>query len=545
LPLVLKAIEQAGNSDAPLQIEFRVIEVDGDVRNIVLYGETETDADGTFMSATGVFRDITEQKHTESRYIELGKLLEGSRTGLVIARVSDLCVLFVNQKYCSDSGFSVEEVVGNSCADIISDWNPEQIEQLFTSVASNEMDSENWSFQTAHMVKKDGTSYPSDAWIQTTEWEGEKVVAAMLADITDRIDSQQALERSEEKYRQLFDALPDGVLLFKQPDMTIIDCNQELATSHGWSLDELRGQSIGVLTRPEDVHRQGKAVAELTNNPRTVVAEAINIRKDKSEFPVEGHLRSIRLNNEPHIITVVRDVTERHRYIKELKQQKADIEQFTYSISHDLKSPLVTIEGFSEILAENLANNDLENAQDDLRRINKAATKMHNLLTELLEYSRLGITPHTSKPTPMNSVIDDALDRVAGQIVEASAKINVDPSLPSVIGNPDRLAQVYQNLIDNSIKFRRDNSRVEIELGWDTENNCFFVDDNGCGIPLQFQNKVFTLFDQLDPEQPGTGIGLAAVKRIIDTHEGKIWVESPSPLGGTRISFSLRLSNHN
>ena len=222
-----------------------------------------------------------------------------------------------------------------------------------------------------------------------------------------------------------------------------------------------------------------------------------------------------------------------------LKQQKAEIEQFTYSISHDLKSPLVTIEGFSEILAENLATNDLENAQSDLRRINKAASKMHVLLTELLEYSRLGITPHSTTPTAMNDIVEDALERVAGQVLETSAQITVAPDLPTVNGNPDRLAQVYQNLIDNSIKFRHPDRPIEIELGWDPEKNCFFVDDNGRGIELQFQNKVFALFDQLDPEQPGSGIGLATVKRIIDTHEGKIWVESPSALGGTKISFFL------
>ena len=539
LAMVIQAIEQAGANNQPLEIEFRIFDAAGQIRNIVLYGTTEADVNGTVLAATGVFRDITDQKHTESRYIELGKLLEGSRTGLIITRIRDLSILFVNQKYCSDSGFSFDEVVGNPCTDFITDWSFEQVRELFSPLTDMDQETENWAFQAAHMYKKDGSSYPNDAWVQLTEWEGEQVVATILVDISDRVEAEQALRQSEEKYRQLFDALPDGVLLLKESELTIIDCNRELATSHGWSLDELRGQHISVLITPRDRHRQGDALTAITNNPRTVVQEAMNIRKDKSEFPVEAHVKAITLHNAPYIVTVVRDVTERHHYIKELKQQKAEIEQFTYSISHDLKSPLVTIEGFSEILAENLATNDLENAQSDLRRINKAASKMHVLLTELLEYSRLGITPHSTTPTAMNDIVEDALERVAGQVLETSAQITVAPDLPTVNGNPDRLAQVYQNLIDNSIKFRHPDRPIEIELGWDPEKNCFFVDDNGRGIELQFQNKVFALFDQLDPEQPGSGIGLATVKRIIDTHEGKIWVESPSALGGTKISFFL------
>ena len=505
----------------------------------MLYGNTETDKAGTVLAATGVFRDLTEQKRVESRHIEFGKLLEGSRTGLVITRIRDLSILYVNEKYCSDSGFSLNDVVGKPCSDFISDWNFEQVRELFGPLPDIDLETKDWAFQTAHMFKKDGSSYPNDAWIQPTEWEGEKAVATMLVDITDRVKSEQALRESEEKYRQLFDALPDGVLFFKESELTIIDCNKELATSHGWSIDELRGQPVSVLTTLRDFHRQGNALSALVNNPNTVAQEAINVRKDKSEFPVEAHLKTITLHNEPHIVTVVRDVTERHRYIKELKQQKDDIEQFTYSISHDLKSPLLTIEGFSDILAENLAANDLENAQDDLRRINKAASKMHNLLTELLEYSRLGITPHRSVEIAMNDIIEDALERVAGQVVEASAQITVAPGLPTVNGNPERLAQVYQNLIDNAIKFRHPDRPIQIDIGWDLENGGFFVDDNGRGIELQFQNKVFSLFDQLDPDQPGSGIGLAAVKRIIDTHEGTIWVESPSALGGTKVSFTL------
>ena len=539
LPSVLRAIEQAGIDQTPLKIEFRLITPGGEVRNIILYGDTELHVDGTYLAHHGVIRDITEQKQAESRYIEFGKLLEGSRTGLIITRISDLQVLFVNDKYCADSGFSKAQALDLTTDDLISDWTTEQIHGLFDVLQQKRDDAEKWFYESATMRHKNGSTYPVDAWAQLTEWEGETVIATMISDISDRQQGQQMLRNSEQKYRQMFDALPDGVLLFRSDEATILECNQEILNQHGWSHDELIGQHIEVLTSAEDLHLQQETIQKAIGSSQVAVVEAMNLRKDKSEFPIEAYVKSVNISGNPAIITVLRDVTERHRYIQTLKQQKAEIEQFTYSISHDLKSPLITIEGFSEILAENLANNDLKAAHDDLNRINRAAAKMHQLLTELLEYSRLGVAPHQSQLTSINAVIDDALDQVAGQITESSARVRVQPDQPNVNGDHDRLSQLYQNLIDNAIKFRRDDEPVEIELGWETESHHFYVDDNGLGISLQFQEQIFTLFEQLDPGLNGSGIGLATGKRIIENHGGSIWVQSPSPLGGTRICFTL------
>ncbi|MBL4622116.1 MAG: PAS domain S-box protein [Immundisolibacteraceae bacterium] len=535
---VQQTIAQAQTDNQPFETGFRLLTRQRTLRHVILYGEPNADLSGRFIGIEGVFRDITEQKLSESRYVQYGKLLEGSRTGLVITRISDLSVVFVNQKYCVDSGFEKDEVLKGNLTKLICDWSADQIQELFQQLQGDRDDSEQWFHEEANMWRKDGTSFPIDAWTQVTEWEGETVVATILIDISDRRQVQHKLQQSEQKYRQLFDALPDGVLLFKEQDLIILDCNHELAQSHGWQRDELIGQPIGVITIPEHHINQARVIEALHHDSKAV-SEATNRTRNGSTFPVEAHAKTVIINDETQIVTVVRDMAERQRYIRELKKQKADIEQFTYTISHDLKSPLITIKGFAEILADNLQNNQLDDAKKDLQRITRAANKMHKLLSELLDYSRLGITPHSAVSTPMTDIIHDALERTAGQIRESSAQITVQQDLPEVDGDPDRLAQLYQNLIDNAIKFRCKDREIQIQIGWNQHKSYFYVDDNGAGITETYQHKVFELFNQLDPNQLGTGIGLASAKRIIEAHGGKIWLSASSPLGGTQFCFSL------
>lgn len=532
---VLTEIDRAYKTQVPLELEFRVLTLSGKTRYIVLYAELKSDANGQFTSMQGVFRDITQQKSDESRYIEFGKLFEGSRTGLMVIRKNDLTVLFANRKYYLDSGFSEQEVIGQPLQSLVTNWNTAQIHEVFAGLLEKQDDDESWFQETGTMWRKNGSSFPVEVWQQVTNWDGETAIASMILDISDRQKIQQALQISEKKYRDLFDALPDGVALFRQ-DGTLVDCNQELASSHGWSREELVGQSISLLTDPEHTPQQGELIKAL-NSTDSYVAEGVDRHRDGTAMPMDAHAKAITIEGQRLIVTVLRDVSERNRHLRELEQQKSDIEQFAYTISHDLKSPLITIEGFSEVLSENLKKNNVDDAQNDLQRIIRAAEKMQRLLAELLDYSRL--TRPTEQPRLVNlsEVIEDALERVAGQVLKSGATITAQQNLPAVNGYPGRLAQLYQNLIDNAIKFNPDN--IIIELGWEPAQKYFFIDDNGPGIPLQFQQKVFGLFDQLDPQQRGSGIGLATAKRVVETHGGKIWVESPSRLGGTRFCFSL------
>ena len=538
LAMVRQVLSQSSLSHRPFEIEFRALTRDRRLLNILLYGQPETDADGKFSRIRGVFRDITARKLAQSREKTYRLLIEGSRTGLIISRISDLAVLHVNQKFCIDSGFSFDEALALSTEEFLNDWDYQQIETLFSALLNHPKGQQQWTYQSGDVVRKNGSTFPVKAWSHATEWEGEAVFATVVLDISEQQRIEQALADSEQKYRQLFDALPDSVALFDDAGI-IIDCNQEMASSHGWNREELIGQPVALLSpTPEEIN-----IVEILKKQGKLVADGIEKHRDGSERPVESHAKRITIGDQPVMVAVLRNVTERNNFIEKIQRQKAEMEEFTYTVSHDLKSPLTTIAGFSEVLAESLEENDVEAAKNDLKRISRAAGKMQNLLGELLEYSRLGGIPSNIESAPMAEIIDDALERVAGQILESGATITIQPDQPEVKGNLMRITQAYQNLIDNAIKFHHRDRPIQIELGWNAEKSCFFIDDNGPGIEPQFKQKIFELFDQLDHDRSGSGIGLAAAKKIIDSHGGTIWMESPSALGGTRFNFTLQNSN--
>jgi signal transduction histidine kinase len=226
----------------------------------------------------------------------------------------------------------------------------------------------------------------------------------------------------------------------------------------------------------------------------------------------------------------------RGELIRELEAKNAELERFTYTVSHDLKSPLVTINGFLGYLEADMAANDMERFRHDARRIQEAVRKMHTLLTELLELSRIGRIVNPPQRIPFEELTRDALETLHGQLTSNHISVRTQPNLPSIYGDRQRLTEVLQNLIDNASKFMGDQPNPCIEIGCEGEEDgmpIFYVRDNGIGIPQGLQERIFGLFDKLQPESEGSGVGLAVVKRIVEVHGGRIWVQSEAGNGAT------------
>jgi PAS domain S-box-containing protein len=223
------------------------------------------------------------------------------------------------------------------------------------------------------------------------------------------------------------------------------------------------------------------------------------------------------------------ELLQRQNFINELESKNAELERFTYTVSHDLKSPLVTITGFLGYLEKDALSGDREKIKGTIERITLAARKMQSLLNDLLELSRIGRMMNMPENIPFEEVVKEAVERVRGQLEAKQAQIKIQNNLPTVYGDRVRLVEVIQNLIDNSAKYSSSASAPCIEIGA-RENahgqNVFFVQDNGIGIDPQFHERIFGLFNKLDIKAEGTGIGLTLVKRIIEVHGGNIWVES-------------------
>jgi signal transduction histidine kinase len=216
-------------------------------------------------------------------------------------------------------------------------------------------------------------------------------------------------------------------------------------------------------------------------------------------------------------------------------------------VSHDLKAPLVTISGFMGFLEQDARKGDTEKLNKDISRINEAISKMERLLTELLELSRIGRMMNPPMDIPFAEVVNEALELVDGRLQAGRVQVEVEADLPSVYGDRARLVEVVQNLVDNAAKYMERQSDPKITIGVTKAEgkSVFFVQDNGIGIEPEQHNRVFGLFNKLDTNSEGTGIGLALVKRVIEVHGGKIWVESRGIGTGSTFYFTLAGRSNN
>ena len=232
---------------------------------------------------------------------------------------------------------------------------------------------------------------------------------------------------------------------------------------------------------------------------------------------------------------------ERERLLHELAAKNTELEQFTYTVSHDLKAPIITIKGFLGFLEQDAAAGNQTRLHRDIARINDAVDKMHDLLGDLLELSRIGRMLNAPEPVNFGLLVQEALEILQGRLQASAPQIKVAKEFPVVHGDRRRLLEVIQNLIDNAVKFSGKETVPVIEIGsrgFEKGMPVFFVRDNGIGIAPEHHERVFGLFNKLDPSAEGTGVGLAIVKRIIDFHGGRIWVESEKGQG-TVFYFTL------
>jgi len=231
---------------------------------------------------------------------------------------------------------------------------------------------------------------------------------------------------------------------------------------------------------------------------------------------------------------------ELKRINEQLEQKIAELERFTYTVSHELKSPIVTVKGFLGSIEKDLRDGRYEQAQNDIPRVLKAADKMRNTLSDLLELSRVGRITNPFEEFELSQLVREALETVDGQLRSHNVMVNLVSDLPVIYGDRKRLHEIFENLIDNAAKYMGEQKRPLIEIGMRKgKEPIFFVKDNGMGIEPQFQTKIFGLFDKLDPTSDGTGIGLALIKRIIETHGGRIWVESEGSGKGSTFYFTI------
>lgn len=312
----------------------------------------------------------------------------------------------------------------------------------------------------------------------------------------------------------------------------------------GYKEIELQGKNINVLM-PNPYRAEHDSY--LTNYKRTGTKKIIGIgrevvgqRKDGATFPVHLAVSEIQLPDRRIFAGVVRDISDMKVVQKELAQSNQDLEQFAYVASHDLQEPLRMVRSFSELLAKRYKGKFDKDADEFIEFILDGSKRMQTLVQDLLAYSRVGSRAKALVPTNSREVLDGVLSQLKLALEQAGAQITFD-NLPMVLADDTQLGQVFQNLISNAIKFHSDQPpKIHVSAKQSEDQWIFSVQDNGIGIDPEYFDRVFVMFQRLHgkDEYPGTGIGLAVCKRIVDRHGGKIWIQSQIGKGST-FFFSL------
>ena len=386
--------------------------------------------------------------------------------------------------------------------------------------------------------------------LEARERHAEALTAERTRELREQIERRERIEEglreSEERFRTFVERSADGIVLVDEEGRII-----------GWNV--AMEQISGLLA--EDV--LGKPASDIKASALAAVAPPV-AWDDEAELELEHadgsrlfvHQTNFRIPTTRGQRTgfVLRDVTARRRaelereaLINELEARNAELERFTYTVSHDLKSPLVTVQGFLGYIERSAAAGRMDELRSDIERIRRAIARMNELLGDLLELSRVGRITSPLEDLSFGAVAREAVEMVQGQVAEKGARIVIASELPRVRGDHRRLVEVVQNLLHNALKFSGDQKEPVVEVGCrgaePGARAVLFVRDSGIGIDQRHLHRVFGLFEKLDPTVEGTGVGLAIVKRVIEVHGGRVWVESDGPGAGATFCFTLSLAD--
>ena len=442
--------------------------------------------------------------------------------------------LEVNGAACALTGYAREQLVSMSLAEVLAGGDASQLaERLLGLIAlgagSNEV----------QIRRRDGSVRSCLVHASTV---GKDRVLGLLLDITDRKEAEEKLRDSEERFRGLSEAAFEAILV--HDGGRIVDVNHALCELSGYSWHELVGRDGFELIAAEyreAVYRN--LLAEYTG-----VYEIECARRDGTRIPCEIQARSFPYRGKVLRVVAVRDVSERKKaervresLIRELEAKNAELERFGYAVTHDLKAPLVTIRGFADYLEKDAREGRGDRLAQDAARISEAVGRLQRLLDRLFELSRAGRAVGPPASVPAAELVQEALRLLRERLAASGAGVEVAASLPVVFGDRARLVQVFHNLLDNALKFG-ERRRVQV-LAREPQDGRVVVEvrDEGIGIDPRHRERVLDVFERLDPRGEGSGVGLAVVKRIVESHGGRVWLESEGLGRGTAACVELPL----
>ena len=441
-------------------------------------------------------------------------------------------------------GYTADEIVGKPVATLIPpERQGEELEivaKIFAGERVEQYDTER--------VRKDGTRIAVSLTASPIH-DSNGEVAGVSTQARDISSTRLALREAEQ---QLHGA-PVGIAIFSvEPGSfgRLLQANIEMTRLLGYSAAELAELSAGELTHPDDADRERILFEELAQGQRSSFGlEKRNRRKDGSWIWVWLTVSVLEGEDPPRAaLAHALDISDRkvaeeelERTRRNLERSNAELDQFAYVASHDLKEPLILLSAYARMLAERHGDDLDDEGGTFLRHIREEAGRMKSMIDDLLAYSRLQTRVEDASQVALDEVLDTALRTLAPRLAEAAAQVDVKGPLPVVEGSPAQFERLFRNLIGNAVKFRGERppavtvSATREEDGWIVS-----VCDNGIGVDPAKANRIFDVFQRLHSQEQyaGTGMGLAICKRIVERHGGRIWVE-PAAGGGSAFKFSV------
>ncbi|NVN91028.1 MAG: PAS domain-containing sensor histidine kinase [Desulfuromonadales bacterium] len=448
-------------------------------------------------------------------------------------------LLACNQMLADLVGVSREQMLGKTSHDVF----PAELADIQQTDDMSVLQSGKMLVTDEIVELGDGTHLFETTKLAVRDQAGEiSAICGITSDVTERRRMETRLSESQQRLDTIANTSP-ALIWMAGLDKGCIWFNETWLAFTGRTLEQESGNGWAEGVHPEDFDRCLKIYID-SFEARESFAMEYRLRRHDGEYRWiydQGQPRYDATGAFCGYIGSCLDVSDRVEALAKLHQKNAEIEQFIYTVSHDLRSPLVTVKSFLGYLEQDMETGDAEKVGQDLGFIHAAADKMEQLLNELLQMSRIGRQENPPTSVTFRELAQEAMVSVAGQVAGHNVNVQVADVELTLTGDRPRLAQIWQNLLDNAVKYMGDQPEPRVELGVERQDGeiVFFVLDNGIGVAPENRDRVFGMFDKLDRSTSGVGLGLAMVKMIVEQYTGRIWVESNGEGRGSCFRFTL------
>ncbi len=402
------------------------------------------------------------------------------------------------------------------------------------------------ALDTLPRCRLDGSEFMTEVIGSQYVWDGVPAILTIMRDITERLEGERARELLEQRNRDILDLSPEAILVHCGGD--IVFANPAAARMFGGqNVQDIIGRPIMDLVHPEEHETILTSRKKMSIGDTFEEREIRRLRLDGSDFYTRATGALIDWDGEQGFIVIASDITDERAAKKELQLRtdklesaNAELERFAYVASHDLKEPLRMVSSFCGLLQERYADQLDEQAGEFIGFAVDGARRMQGLIDDLMKLSQTGTSGLEATTVDLNHVLDEVKLNLAAQVEGAAAEVRTE-KLPVVLGDRTLLLQLFQNLVSNGIKFRSEAAPViDIRHTQRGGEDMFSVSDNGIGLDPRHHERVFEVFNTLNPrgQFEGNGVGLSICKKVVERHGGKIWVES-EPGRGTSFWFTL------